>query len=232
MNKVVNIFLMFLLAVYCFFVIGSIYDLNFSVYHIREIPFIVPIAFILAVAILLFGILRLKRQFVGIKDVNNFKGFVFTAQLSNKRLSLSRLFYLAEIVFYSFFIWLIYLAFYERDISDFDNTIYVVLGSLFVFILLSLYFILMSFSQKNKFIIGVNKNLVSYFDREIHVYYFDGLQRVDVYQNRLHFKYKKDLNMFMELDIISEEDLSSFKSALIEALNAKQVFVSETLREL
>ena len=41
---------------------------------------------------------------------------------------------------------------------------------------------------------------------------FDGLQQISVYQNRLHFKYKKGLHMFLELDLIPEDELNDYPS--------------------
>jgi hypothetical protein len=101
-----------------------------------------------------------------------------------------------------------------------------------LFITETIIFLVKYRTETTTFKIGVNENLVAYFDREMYIYYFDGLQQISVYQNRLHFKYKLELHMFMELDLIPEDELLNFKAALTEVLQNKDIFFDESYREL
>jgi hypothetical protein len=47
-----------------------------------------------------------------------------------------------------------------------------------------------------------------------------------------HFKYKLDLNRFIEVDYIPKENLMAFKNALENVLKDKNVFIDETFRQL
>lgn len=227
MNKVINSFSLIVMLAWCFFALGSINDLNFSVYSIRSIPFITEIVYALTAVILLMGMLRIKRRWEGLKDIKKFKKFIYTSRLSKKSIGLSTVFMLIEIIFMVFFI-LLSLDAYLMD----KGTLLLPMFAVLTFLSVESIVFLIKVRTNPDIKIGVNKNLVAYFDREMHIYYFDGLQQLSVYQNRLHFKYKTDLNMFMELDIIPKDELANFKSAMLSVLQDKDVFFDESFREI
>jgi len=104
-------------------------------------------------------------------------------------------------------------------------------GILIFFVLETIIFMVKLNTSEN-IKIGVTSNLIAYFDREINIYYFGGLQQVAVYQNRLHLKYRDELHMFVELDIIPEGELLNFKNAVYNVLKEKDIFFDESFREL
>ena len=227
MNKVINSFSLVVILVWCFFALGFINDLNFSVYQIRSIPFIVEIVYAITVVVLLLGLLRIKRRWEGLRDIKKFTKFIYTTRLSKKSIGLSTVFMSIETVFMIFFI-LLSLDAYLMD----KGTLLLPMFAVLSFLSIESIIFLIKLRTDPNIKIGVNKNLVAYFDREMHIYYFDGLQQISVYQNRLHFKYKTDLNMFMELDIIPTDELPNFKTALQSVLQDKDVFFDESFREL
>jgi hypothetical protein len=227
MNKVINSLTLLVLFAYCFFAIGSINDLNFSVYSIRSIPFLPQIVFGLTGVVFLLGLLRIKRHWEGVRDIKSFSKFIYSTPISKKSINLATVFFISEVIFLSFFLAISYNA-YLLDKGFLLIPMFGVLGFLIVEILFFLYKLRTS---KEIFKLGVNTNLVAYFEREMHIYYFDGLQQISVYQNRLHFKYKKGLHMFLELDLIPEDELYNFKTALNSVLKDKPLFFDESYRE-
>jgi len=215
------------LILYSFFAFGSINDLNFSVYQLKEFPFLTEIIYGLTVVIFLLGALRIKRRWTGLSDIKSFTKFTYSTRLSKKSIVLSTVFFTAEVIFMIFFLFL------ATDSQKLDNgTILLpMFGILIFFVLETLVFVVKLHTSKN-IKIGVTSNLIAYFDREINIYYFGGLQQVAVYQNRLHLKYRDELHMFMELDIIPEDELLNFKEAVYGALKEKDIFFDESFREL
>lgn len=215
------------LILYAFFAFGSINDLNFSVYQLKELPFLTQIIYGLALVIFLLGVLRIKRRWTGLNDIKSFTKFSYSTKLSRKAIILATVFFTAEVIFMVFFLFL------ALDSQKLDNgtvliPIFIILG---MFTIETLVFMVKLHTSEN-IKIGVTTNLIAYFDREINIYYFGGLQQVAVYQNRLHFKYVDELHMFLELDIIPEGELLNFKNAVYGVLKEKDIFFDESFREL
>jgi hypothetical protein len=228
MNKVVNLFTLGLLFLFTFLAVGTYEDLSLSVYEVNQIKFINEICYGIIFTITLLGILRIKRRWVAIKDIKAFKKFIYISPLSKKAKLMALMFYLLEIIFLSFFIG-VFVKELHLDVDGLITPMLIIVSLLVLEILIAAIYTLTS---KNVMIIGVNKNLVAFFDREIHVIYFDGLQRISIYQNMFHFKYKLDLNRFIEVDYIPKENLMAFKNALENVLKDKNVFIDETFRQL
>jgi len=227
MNKVVNSMSLVFLILYAFFAFGSINDLNFSVYQLKELPFLTPIIYGLTVIIFLLGILRIKRRWTGLSDIKSFTKFTYSTKLAKKAITLATVFFIAEVVFMVFFLFLAV----DSQKLDKGTILLPMFGVLIFFILETFVFMAKLHTSKN-IKIGVTSNLIAYFDREINIYYFGGLQQVAVYQNRLHLKYRDELHMFMELDIIPEGELLNFKNAVYAVLKDKNIFFDESFREL
>ena len=98
MNKVVNLLTLIVLFVWSFFALGSINDLNFSVYSIRSIPFLNEISYALTAVVFLLGLIRIKRRWEAIKDIKAFSKFIYTTRLSKKSVNLS----MSMLVWFSF----------------------------------------------------------------------------------------------------------------------------------
>ena len=228
MNKVINILSVSILFLFTFLAVGNIEDIGISVYEINQIKFLKEICYGIIVVITLLALLRIQRRWVGIKDIKSFKKFIYKTPLSKKAKTLALVFSVMEIIFLSFFI-----AIYFKELShDVDFLLLPIIIVLLIIVLEIILFTTIALKSKNIMIMGVNQNLIAFFDREIHIVYFDGLQRISIYQNRLHFKYKLDLNVFVEIDYIPKENLLEFKKHLEQVLLAKNVFIDDSFREL
>ena len=63
------------------------------------------------------------------------------------------------------------------------------------------------------------------------LFYFTGLRAIEVHSELIHFKYKKDLSLFMPTAAVSKEDIAEFKEHLIETLSDKNVYIDESFRK-
>ena len=103
-----------------------------------------------------------------------------------------------------------------------------VTGLIFIETLIYLY---LRLQNGNGFGIGVNKEVVAYFNREMKLYYFTGLKVIEIHSELIHFKYKKDLSLFLPTAAFKKEDIPEFKAHLIETLSDKNVYIDETFRK-
>jgi len=227
MNKVINSMSLVFLILYAFFAFGSINDLNFSVYQLKEFPFLTEIIYGLTAVIFLLGALRIKRRWTGLIDIKSFTKFSYSTKLSKKAKILGTVFFSAELIFMMFFL---FLAVDSQKLDD--GTILLPMFGILIFFVLETIIFMVKLNTSENIKIGVTSNLIAYFDREINIYYFGGLQQVAVYQNRLHLKYRDELHMFVELDIIPEGELLNFKNAVYNVLKEKDIFFDESFREL
>ena len=227
MNKVVNLFSLFLLGFSSIIIIGSVYDLGYSVYSFNDFTYLKETIIGLSAVILLLGLVRIRRRYEGKRDINAFSGFVFSTQISSRQKNHASLFLGLEVLFLLFFTIILSLV-YTDDVQSLG------LPLLLVVILLALegiiYFILFRTKPK-QFKIGVSKQLVAYFDREMHLYYYNGLQRLEIYQNMINFKYKKELNLFLSLDILPDDQVVPFLNALKGVLEDKDVFFDDSFHQ-
>ncbi|MFK8043985.1 MAG: hypothetical protein AB8B72_00720 [Crocinitomicaceae bacterium] len=227
MNKVINLFSLILLIIFGFFAIGSIYDLGFSVYEVNDIPYIKQIGYGLTLLILLLGIIRIKRRLEGRQDIKGYNGFVFSSPISKPILNSATVFLGIEIFFGAGVIIIL------SKIIPWDEE-FLVLPMLIVVSLLTLENITyLIFLRKNpsNYKIGIGPQFIAYFDREMHIYYYKGLKRVEVYQGMINFRYKKDLNLFLNLDIIPIDEQKVFFNALQSTLSDYNIFFDDSYHQ-
>jgi len=227
MNKIINIFSLILFIVFSFFAIGSIYDLGFSVYEVNDIPNIKLIVYGISLLFLLLGLIRVKRRLDGRKDIKNYKQFNFVVPIAKDQINLSTVFLSIEILFGCFFLFILLLV---RNLDDELLTLPLFLIVSFL-TLESILFLIAFRTKQSNYRIGISPNFVAYFDREMHLYYFKGLKRVEVYQNMLNFKYKTDLNLFLNLNVIPMEEQSNFFNALNEVMDTDVVFIDDSYHQ-
>ena len=156
-----------------------------------------------------------------------FQKFVFSTSFSQKQKNATSLFLGIEILFTAFFITIL-IVIYPLDEQFF------VLPMLIVLSLIGLencFYLIKFRSQPEVFKIGVSNKLVAYFDREMHLYYYDGLQRVEIYQDMLNFKYKKDLNLFLNLEVIPKDKMVEFLNSLKGVLDHDKVFFDDSFHQ-
>lgn len=227
MNKIINLFSLLLFSIFAFLAIGSIYDLGFSVYEVNDIPYIKPIAYGLAFLILLLGLVRIKRRFEGRKDIKAHKGFKFSIPISKTAINNTSVFLAIEVVF-GIGIIAILLKIIELDEQTLILPLLIVAS---VLVIENIIYLIYLRSNQSIFKIGIGPQFIAYFDREMHLYYYNGLQRVEIYQNMVNFKFKKDLNLFLNLDIIPIDQQKEFFKTLENILLDKNIFFDDSFHQ-
>lgn len=227
MNKVINVFSLFLLFLYSIIAIGSIYDLGFSVYQVRSINYIKEITILLSVLVLILGLLRVKRRMNGIKDISSYKKFIYSIPISKNQRSQSIVAICIEIAFTIFFTFIL-LKVQTLDVHHY------VLPMLIVIVVLgieNLIFLIRYILDAKKKRLGISDQFIAHFDREMKLIYYTGLQRIEIYQGMINFKYKKNLNLFLNLSSIPESELVPFFDALKKVLETKNIFFDDSFHQ-
>ena len=205
---------------------GILFDLSISSFHIKNISYQQEMLWSLAGIVALLGILRAIRRWQGIKDMKSFKSFSLHIKSSKSSLQYAILHSALELMFMLFTI--IIAAFILMP--EPHNAYPILLVSLFLFIESSI-FLLRRLKNDQVFGVGVNKDVIAYFNREMKLLYFTGLQRVTIHYGMIHFQYKGELSMFLPATAIADEDRVKFRDHLIETLSEKNVYIDEAFRQ-
>ncbi|MEZ4923183.1 MAG: hypothetical protein R2780_08450 [Crocinitomicaceae bacterium] len=225
MNKVVNVFSLIILTVFTLLGMTIIFDLSISNFHLKAMPFKMEVMSALALLVFLLGILRIRRRWQGIKDMSQFKQFELDMNVSKAFIKREKLFTFMEIMFMSAAI-IIYI---RLSLLDFDLMI-VMIAVLSVLVAESMVF-LSRIEEGKTFRIGMNAKVIAYFGREMHLFFYTGLQRVEMYQSdTISFKYKDGLVLFLPIVVINEKDRLLFRETLVSILDEKNIYYDDALR--
>lgn len=235
MNKVINVFSGVILAIYCALVMTLAFDLSLSsIVNLKALPFKFEICTGFALVIFLLGWLRIKRKWQGANDMRKFKNFVFARPVSRSALNLSLVYAFAEIVFMGFLLY--FLSLISNLAYDY---VIVMMGVIGLLLAESLFFAFRIIKGGDSFRVGINKSAVAYFNREMHIFYFTGLKRVELHQDMINFQYKEDLNLLLPIEVIRKEDRVAFREVLIEVLNERSaskkgrlIYIDDAFRTL
>ena len=226
MNKIINIISLFAVTVYTIIVFGNIYDFSFSTFHFRGLGLKDEILAAIAVLVALLGMIRILRRWQGVKDMKNFKSFTFKTKLSKEMFSEAILHSSLEILFIIGFI--VLLGFFTS--IEFYNGIHMLVVMLIILVDALLFFF-RRLRNDDVFSIGINKDIVAYFNREMKIYYFTGLQRIEIHHGLIHLQYKKDLNLFIPTSAIPKAERENFRDQLIATLENRNIFIDEEFRK-
>jgi hypothetical protein len=203
-----------------------IFDLSISNLHLRGMPYKVEILWSLSVLVFLLGLLRIRRRWQGIKDMNNFEQFELEFPVSKTLIKRGRLFTFIEILFVLGAI----TVFIRLAMLDFEMMV-VMIAVLAVLALELIVFLARLMAAGKTFSMGINSKVIAYFSREMHLYFYTGLKRVELYQNdMISFSYKNDLVLFLPINVIPESEVMNFKNVLIKELEAKNIYYDDALR--
>ncbi len=234
MNKVINIFSGIVLAFYTIFSMLIVFDLSFSSATLKGIPYSFEICLGFAVVIFLLGLLRMKRKWQGAADMKRFKGFLFVRQVAKAALNHSLVYALAEAIFMAFAIIVFSIM------ADLEPQLMLPMIAVISFLLIEgIIFIVKLVSGGPSYRLGINDKAVAFFNREMHIYYYTGLKRIEIHQDLINFQYKDDLNLFLPLEAINKEDRVEFRDALITTLEkhtanikGKNIYIDDAFRTL
>lgn len=226
MNRVVNIFTFLILGVFCFMLMVVVYDLSVSNLHLKGMPYRQEIFTGFAVLVFLLGMIRVQRRWQGMKDMRNYSSFVFVAEIAKKHRMRGVALTLLECAFL-----LGALLFCFLFISLEPNFVIPMITVLSLLILESLIFAMRLRKGGKAFRIGLNDQVLACFDREMHLYYYTGLQRVELHQSDLiNFGYRENLNLSLETSFLEKADRDNFRSALVSMMEQKNIYVNDSLR--
>lgn len=234
MNKVINVFSGIVLVIFSIFGMLIVFDLSFSSASLKGMPYTFEICLGFAAIIFLLGVLRIKRKWTGAADMKRFKGFHFVRQVAKARLNLSLVYAYAEGVFI-----LIAIGVYSI-MADLEPMLMLPMIIVLSFIFLEGFiFIIRIMRGGPSFRLGINEKAVAYFNREVHLYYFTGLKRIELHQDMINFQYKDDLNLLFPLQVIKTEDRTDFRDALINTLEkhaannkGKNIYIDDAFRNM
>lgn len=226
MNRVINIFSFALLGAFCLLMMVVVLDLSFSTWNLKGMPYQREIFTGIALLIFLLGLIRIQRRWQGMRDMKRYKSFTFKAPLAKKHRTMSVLLTILEAVFYIATIG-VCTIFLELE----PTYVYPMILVLVILSLESIIFVFVQIKAGPAFMVGFDNEVIAYFDREMHLFYYTGLQRVELYQKDLiNLGYREELNLGVETTVLEDSDRKPFRDALIETLESKNIFVDDSLR--
>ena len=226
MNKGVNIFSVIVLGIFTLFSLTIVYDLAISNLHLKAMPYKKEVLYGITFLFLIIGLLRVKGRWQGAYDMKKFSSFEFVAPISKAFKKRSFTFTLIEALFTGGAIVMVL----NMAKLEFEMMIPMV-GVLCLLLLEALIFVAKILAGGNSFRVGLSPEIIAYFGREMRLYYFDSLQRVELHQSDLiSFKYKGDLVLFMPTDVLAAEDKIKFRDALISILEEKNIYFDDRFR--
>ena len=181
-----------------------------------ELPYIKELYFTLGLLILIIGLRRTVRRWMGVSMVKQQDKFVWNQQISTERSK--RVFVyngLEALVFLSLIIAHLFLT----------SSAYFIVIVYFILLADSVLFVLMN--QKN-FRVGLSSKAILVADREIILIYLHGLRKVSVSQQTIYFDYIEDLQLTFPLDCIQEDQKKAFFGALEQQIDRDHVLFHHT----
>ena len=226
MNQAINVFTFPLLLIYCVMMAVVSYDLSISTFSLRAMPYQPQIFTGFALVILLLGLIRIRRRWQGIRDMKKFSQFTFKAPLAKPSIQYAKLFTLVEAVFLGS------VLIFSTTLLDLNMSHALPMIIVLSLLILEMFiFVFMAKEKAKPFHLGMNDRVIAYFNREMHLYFYTGLKKVELHSKDLiNFVYKEGLSLTLPTDIINNEDRIAFRDALIEVLENKNVYIDDALR--
>jgi hypothetical protein len=226
MNRVVNSFTFLALGIYCFLVFVIVSDLSFSTWNLKGLPYKFEIITTLTLIVLMLGLIRTHRRWQGTRDMKRYSNFIYVTGVDRSQLqqgilvtSLEVLFFIAVILFCTMYL----------ELSP--EFVLPMIGVLAFISLESLVFIVRLAIGGTAFRAGFNEDVIAYFDREMHLFYYTGLQRVELNQKDLiNFQYRDGLHITFATDAIPKAERKVFRDALVSMLETKNVYIDDSFR--
>ncbi len=217
---------MLLLAIFTMMALTIVFDLAISNIHLKAMPYKYEIMTGIAFLIFLIGLLRVKARWQGIKDMKAFSQFNYESKISKTFSKRAMNYTMLETLFMAGALTL----FIRLWVIE-SNLMVAIILVLIILIVESLIFVVAIKAKGDSFRIGLNDKVIGYFAREMKLFYYEGLQRVELHQSDLiSFKYKGDLVLFLPTSVLEKSEIPKFKVALIEQLDAKNIYFDDRLR--
>lgn len=194
------------------------FDLPIDVLHTtgKRLPFRTEVYLVLALLLLIIGLRRSIRRWMGVGMVKQHAKFVWNQPISLERKR--RVFVynsLEALVFLSLFVAHVFLS----EVAIFVSLTYLILA------LDSILFLVINAKQ---FRVGLSSKAILVADREVILIYLNGLRKVSVSQQTIYFDYLEDLQLSFPLDCIEPNQKAAFFEALEGQIDRDRVLFQHT----
>lgn len=181
-----------------------------------ELPYIKELYFTLGLLILIIGLRRTVRRWMGVSMVKKQDKFVWNQQISPERNK--------RVIVYNGLEALVFLSLIIAHLFLTTSAYFIVIV---YFILLADSILFLVINQQN-FRVGLSSKAILVADREIILIYLNGLRKVSVSQQTIYFDYIEELQLTFPLDCLQEEHKASFFHALESQIDREHVLFHHT----
>lgn len=194
------------------------FDLPIDFLHTtgKRLPYRTEVYLVLGLLILIIGLRRSIRRWMGVSMVKQQNKFVWNQPISNERKRRVIVYNSLEtLVFLSLMLAHLYLS----EVALFVAISYSILAfDAFIFPVLNY----------KQFRVGLSSKAILVADREILLIYLNGLRKVSVSQQTIYFDYIENLQLSFPLDCIEPNQQTSFFDALEGQIDRDKVLFQHT----
>jgi hypothetical protein len=180
------------------------------------VPFSIQVYLVLGLVLLIIGLRRSIRRWMGVSMVKQQTKFIWNQPISSERKK--RVFVynsLEALVFLSLLIAHLYLT----------QAAFFIALTYFILTLDAVLFLLINGKE---FRVGLSSKAILVADREVILIYLNGLRKVSVSQQTIYFDYIEELQLSFPLDCIEPSQKTSFFDALEGQIDRDRVLFQHT----
>jgi hypothetical protein len=194
------------------------FDLPIDFLHTtgKRLPFSMQVYLVLGLVLLIIGLRRSIRRWMGVSMVKQQTKFIWNQPISSERKK--RVFVynsLEALVFLSLLIAHLYLT----------QAAFFIALTYFILTLDAVLFLLINGKE---FRVGLSSKAILVADREVILIYLNGLRKVSVSQQTIYFDYIEELQLSFPLDCIEPSQKTSFFDALEGQIDRDRVLFQHT----
>jgi hypothetical protein len=218
MNSFINLLLLVMSLPTLLFSVFVGFDLPIDFLNTTgaRLPYSNEVYLVLGLVILIIGLRRTIRRWMGVSMVKQMSKFVWNAPISKTRRMRVFVYNSIEgVVFLS-------LAFAHWFLTP--NAFFVLL----VYLILALDSFLFVLINQSNFRVGLSSKAILVADREVLLIYLNGLRKVSVSQQTVYFDYSENLQLSFPLDCIEEQQKANFFASLEGQIDRDRVLFQHT----
>lgn len=218
MNSFINLLLLVLSFPTLLFSVFVGFDLPIDFLNTtgKRLPYSNEVYLVLGLILLIIGLRRSVRRWMGVAMVKQVGKFVWNAPISKERRTRVFVYNSIEgVVFLS-------LAFAHWFLTP--SALFVLL----VYLILALDSFIFIVVNPSNFRVGLSSKAILVADREVLLIYLNGLRKVSVSQQTIYFDYTENLQLSFPLDCIEEQQKAIFFTALEGQIDRNRVLFQHT----
>lgn len=194
------------------------FDLPIDVLHTtgKRLPYRTEVYLILALILLIIGLRRSIRRWMGVGMVKQHTKFVWNQPISLERKR--------RVFVYNSLEALVFLSLFTAHMFLSEVAIFVS----FTYLILALDSILFLVVNAKQFRVGLSSKAILVADREVILIYLNGLRKVSISQQTIYFDYLEELQLSFPLDCIEPSQKSAFFEALEGQIDRDRVLFQHT----